>query len=138
MSIQIAYFSKTGHSEKIARAMGDALNIEPVDIAQNPSLSQVDLLFIVSGIYYGQSDNKVVEFGRKLKPAMVQRVALVTSCSSGKYASDNLSQELKKNYIEILGECIVLGSFFIRAAGRPNQKDYNRAIEFAKKMIKKV
>jgi len=138
MNIKVVYFTKTGHSKKIAAAIGEALSVEPMSIDDNPSIFGVDLLFIVSGIYNGVSAPEVIQFGEKLKPSMAQRVAIVTSSSFGKDTQQKLSLTMKGNYIEVLGECIVRGSFAVISMGHPNKKDFNTAIDFAIRTIELV
>jgi flavodoxin len=138
MKIQIAYLSKTGHSKEIAKAVGKALNIKPVNIADNPSIFGTDLLFVIGGIYMGASHSLMLKFGEKTKPANTQRVAIITSCSSKKDSQKSLITALKKNYVEILGECIVQGAFLLMGAGHPNQEDYDTAVAYAQKTVEHV
>lgn len=135
MNIKLAYYSKTGHSKKIAEAVGEALSIKPMNIEDNPSVFGADLLFIVGGIYNGLCASEMIRFGEKLKPAMAQRVALITSSAFRKDTQHRLSMILKSNYIEVLGECMVRGAFTVISMGHPNRQDYNTAIDFAEKTI---
>ena len=83
MKIGIIFASMTGHSRKIARAVGEAIGQEPQDIKQNPELGKLDLLFVVSGIYGGASHKGLLDYLKKFDKTDVSRVALITSCCSG-------------------------------------------------------
>jgi len=135
MNIKLVYYTKTGHSRKIAEAVGNELAIEPLDIADNPTLFGADILFIVGGIYNGVSAGEMIQFGEKLRPAMAQRVAIITSSAFRKDTQQQLSMTLKSNYIEVVGECLVRGAFTVISMGHPNKQDYNTAVEFAKNLI---
>ncbi|MBN1776413.1 MAG: hypothetical protein JW817_08120 [Clostridiales bacterium] len=138
MNVKLAYYSKTGHSRKIAEAVGKALSIKPLNIEDNPSVFGADLLFIVGGIYNGLSASEMIRFGEKLKPAMAQRVAIITSSAFRKDTQNRLSMILKSNYIEVLGECMVRGAFTVISMGHPNNQDYSTAIDFAKKTMEEL
>ncbi|MCE5255922.1 MAG: flavodoxin domain-containing protein, partial [Spirochaetaceae bacterium] len=60
MKTAIIYFSKTGHSKKIAKAVSEALHIQAEDIRTNPKLSDIDLLFVAGGIYAGKSNPAMI------------------------------------------------------------------------------
>jgi flavodoxin len=138
MNIKLVYYTKTGHSKKIAEAVGKALSLEPHNIADDPKIFGTDLLFIVGGIYNGVSAGEVVQFGEKLRPAMTQKVAIITSSAFGKDTQQQLSMTLKSNYIEVVGECMVRGGFTIISMGHPNKQDFNTATDFAKNLIQEL
>ena len=43
-NVKVVYATKTGHSRKIAQAVAKELNVEPMNIKENPQLKGVDLL----------------------------------------------------------------------------------------------
>jgi len=49
------YATRTKHSKKISETIGSLLNIDAKNITEKPVLNDVDLLFIVGGIYGGAS-----------------------------------------------------------------------------------
>lgn len=138
MNIKIAYLSKTGHSKKIAQAVGKELGIEPLNITDNPTIFGTDLLFIIGGVYYGDCDPEMAEFGAKIKPVNAQKVALITSCSSKKDTQSRLIASLKSNYIEIIGDCMIPGAFLLVNFGHPNKDDIETAVAFARKIADRV
>lgn len=138
MNIKLAYYTKTGHSRKIAEAIGKAFSIEPMNIEDNATIFGADILILVGGIYNGLSSESMIRLAEKMKPAMAQRVAIITSSAFGKDTQEKLALTLKNNYIEVLGECIVKGSFTVISLGRPNKKDYNKAIEFVGRFVEEL
>ena len=79
----IVYATRTKHSEKLANAIGSALDIKPENIDSQPRFAGLDLLFIVGGIYGGESNSELVEYVKSIDPAATKAVALVTNCASG-------------------------------------------------------
>lgn len=51
----VIYATKTKHSQKLAEAIGSFLNVKSKNITEKPALQDIDLLFIVGGIYGGVS-----------------------------------------------------------------------------------
>ena len=137
MNIKLAYYTKTGHSRKIAEAIGEAFSIEPMNIEDNATIFGADILILVGGIYNGLSSESMIRFAEKLKPTMAQRVAIITSSAFGKDTQEKLALTLKNNYIEVLGECIVKGSFAVISLGRPTRKTIT-AIEFAGRFLEEL
>lgn len=127
----IVYATKTGHSKKIAEAIGKALNIQAVNVLARPVLGDMDLLFIVGGIYGGESLPELLEFVKSLDVNRIKRAALVTSCASKKQGQDSIRKLLQGKGIEVLGEMICQGSFLFIGFGHPNKKDIQEAVDFA-------
>ncbi|ERK30858.1 flavodoxin domain-containing protein [Clostridium intestinale] len=129
--IGIVYASKTGHCKKIAKAIGKTLNIEPKNIKDNSSLEDMDLLFIVSGIYGGESLPEVLKFAENLDKNKVKKVALITSSTSKKKGQGNLLKILEEKNIQVVDELLSQGSFLIMKFGHPNRQDIKEADDFA-------
>lgn len=136
MKTEVIYLSKTGHSRKIARAIAAELHRPPGDINGNPRLSDVDLLFIVGGIYGGVSAPKMLEYAENLKNVYVKKVALVTSCAGANTKQDQVRTILEKNGITVMPEEFVCrGGFLFFHLGHPDKKEVANAVAFAKKMV---
>lgn len=137
MKTGIIYYSKTGHSKKIAQAISTALQIKAEDIKANPDLNNMDLLFIIGGIYAGKSDPVMLDYIKKIENSKVKKVALITSCSTNKTKQVLVRETLEKNHVEVLSEeFICKGSFLIMSYGHPNETDIMDAVSFAKKVAK--
>ena len=129
--IRIIYATKTGHSKKIAEAMGKALYVKAENVSTRPVLEDVDLLFIVGGIYGGESLPLLLNFVKALDRGKVKRAVLVTSCATKKHRQDSVRKLLQQKGIEVLDELICPGSFLFIRFGHPNKRDIEEAVNFA-------
>lgn len=129
--IRIIYATKTGHSKKIAEAMGKALYVKAENVSTRPVLEDVDLLFIVGGIYGGESLPLLLNFVKALDRGKVKRAVLVTSCATKKHRQDSVRKLLQQKGIEVLDEIICPGSFLFLRFGHPNKRDIEEAVNFA-------
>jgi len=137
MKTALIYISKTGHSSKIAKAISEELQIQADDVKTNPKLNNVDLLFIVGGIYGGQSMSELITYIKNIDKSMVKKVALITSCVSKKAKQDAVRELLVKNNIEVLtNEFICQGNFLFIGLGHPNKTDIDNAVSYAKKEVR--
>ncbi len=82
MNSAIAYYSVTGHSKKIANAVGEALQIPVYDLKKNPDIADCDLLFLVSGIYRAAADPKMLTLLKRMDNTKVRKAALLTSSAA--------------------------------------------------------
>ncbi len=133
----ILYATLTGHSQKIAGAIGEALNIEVVNASARPVFADVDLLFIVGGIYAGGSLPALLKFVKTLTQDSVKKVALVTSAARGQ-KQDQIRRILQEKGIEVLDEFACPGSFLFLSKGHPNEQDIQHAVDFAVKISGKT
>ena len=131
----IVYATKTKHSEKLAEAIGSALNIKAENIASQTQFTDIDLLFIIGGIYGGESMTELIEYVRKLDPSMVKSVALVTNCGSGKQKQITVRKILEDNGIKVIDEFVCRGAIFFVALRHPDAMDLEKAADFAKGII---
>ncbi len=131
----IVYATKTKHSKKLAEAIGTALNIKAENIASQPHFKDIDLLFIIGGIYGGESMPELLEYVRKLTPSMVKSVALVTNCGSGKQKQITVRKILEDNGIRVIDEFVCKGAILIVAVSHPDAMDLEKATEYAKGVI---
>jgi len=134
MKIAVIYYSKTGHSRKIAKAVAGGLWVQAQSLSEKPVLSGVDLLFVVGGIYSGKSDPQLLNYLATLSRNQVKRAALITS-SMSKSRQDMVRNALSNNGIEVVSDEYVLqGSFLFFGLGHPSVLEIAGAIAFAKKL----
>jgi len=133
MNSQLIYATKTGHSKKIANAIAAELGIECNNITDHPTLKDVDLLYIVGGIYGGKSLPEMIDFINTLDSKQVKKAVLITSCVSKKQGQTEIRTILRQKNIAVLNEeFICQGNFLLFGMGHPNQADIDEAILFAK------
>jgi len=138
MKTAILYRSMTGHSKKIARAIGVELGLQPQNIktVSCDKLDGVDLAFIIGGIYSGKSLPEMIEYVKTLTPAMVKEVVLITSSLQDKHGQDEVRAILEANKIKVRAEeyrC--RGNFLFLKMGHPNKNEITAAVKFAKTQI---
>lgn len=134
--LNLIYATKTNHSKKIAQAVSDVLNVRANNIKDKAVLDETDILFIVGGIYGGESSPELIEYVKALEKEKVKSVALITSCTSNKQGQSTIKKILEEKGISVLDEFICPGSFLVLKMGRPNAKDIQDVAQFATGIIK--
>ncbi|WMJ83537.1 flavodoxin domain-containing protein [Oscillospiraceae bacterium LTW-04] len=138
MNVQILYATMTGHSKKIAHRIADEIGAPTHDLKKNPKIPPCDLLFIVSGIYGGESKQELLNYVKQLSPSQIKKVALLTS-STRNIAQGSLRQTLTDVGLNLVGkEFLCQGSFLFKAMGHPNKAEITSALEFVRKQIKET
>jgi len=127
----VIYATKTRHSKKLAEEIGSFLNVRVKNITEKPVLQDIDLLFIVGGIYGGVSMPELLEYIKKLEAPLPKSAALVTSCASGRQKQIAVRSILEEKGIRVIDEFVCRGSVLFVSAGHPNAKDLEEATEFA-------
>jgi flavodoxin len=132
MKVAIRYFTIGGNTEKLAKKIGELLNIPVIDVYE-PLKEDVDLLFLCSSVYAAGVDDKVKEFINNINVKVGQVINISTAAllpSTYKQVSKLLA---KKNIPMSPEEFHCRGSFGPFHAGHPNEKDLNDLEEFIKK-----
>jgi flavodoxin len=138
MNIKIVYATKTKNSKKIAERIGEKLKIEPKIIEKQPVMEDVDLLFIVGGIYAGKCHPDILEFASELEKGQIKKVALITSCLSNNTKQDKVRELLEEKDVEIIDEFVCKGNFLFFGYGHPKEEEINASTEFAKKIVEGI
>ncbi len=134
MKIAIRYYTKTGHTKKLAEAIGSAINVEAKTVDE-PLTEDVDILFLGSAIYAAGIDSKIKDFIANINV----NVGEVVNFSSAALIESTYGQVKKQ--VEAKGikmsedEFHCRGAFKIVHRGRPNDEDLKNAQEFAKRII---
>lgn len=133
MKTAVIYFTKTGHSKKIAEAIANELNVEAEDVSTSPKLCDVDLLYIVGGIYAGQSDPCMLEYVKSIDSTLVKKAVLLTSCVSKRFKQEMVRKILQENNTEVMHEEYVCqGALGFIGRKHPDEKDLLSAVEFVR------
>lgn len=147
MKVLLIYSSiHHGNTEKIVRAMGESINadiIETRNLKIN-TLNEYDLIGFGSGIYYGKLHKNILELIDKLPTLSNKKVFVFSTSGQGKVKyNDFVEQKLKEKGFNAVGSFAckgydTFGPFKLIggiAKGRPNDKDFQNAKDFAKKLI---
>lgn len=132
----ILYASMTGHSKKIANAIGTAHGIEVFNLKDNPKLENYDQIFVVSGIYGGKGKPELLEYVKNWTKLNTQKVVLMTSSMS------NFKQTEVREALELAGiavhekEFICKGSFLVMGLPHPDKTDLEAAVSFVEEVLK--
>ena len=133
--IAILYATKTKHSKKLAEGIGAALKVKARNITENPSLHDIDLLFIVGGIYGGASMPELLAYIKEMEAPKLKHSVLVTSCASGKQRQDAVRTILEEKGIRVMDEFVCKGAILFVALTHPNSKDLKEATDFALEIV---
>jgi flavodoxin len=130
----LVYFSRTGHSKRIAKAIAEALQITALDVESEPLLDEVDLLFIVGGIYGGASSPELKAYAEGLSRSSVKKAALITSCLNRIHRQSMIREILTRKGIDVApDEFVCRGSFLFFGLGHPSKEEIDAAVSFAKR-----
>lgn len=134
MKIAIRYYTRTGHTQKMAAVISEETG-EKAELINLPITEEVDILFLGSAVYMAGIDNKVKEFIRSLNG----KVKNIINFSSAAVLPSTYSQIKglleKQNILLDKREFHCRGQFKALHRGRPNQKDLDELREFVKNVI---
>lgn len=129
--VAVIYATRTKHSKKLAEEIGSVLKVNAKNITETPDLHDIDLLFIVSGIYGGASMPELLNYIKEIEASALKRIALVTSCASGKQRQDAVRRIFEEKRIAVIDEFVCKGAFLFVSINHPNSKDLKDATDFA-------
>ena len=131
----VIYATKTRHSQKLAEAVAQALQVKAANIAERPNLQETRLLFIVGGIYGGVSMPELLTYIKELDAPALRSAVLVTSCAGGKQRQDGVRAILEEKGKQVIDEFVCRGAILFVSLPHPNKKDLQDAADFALKII---
>ena len=116
MKILITYFSNTGNTEKVAKAIKEGFGKEnvdliPVDKVDPDALQAYDLILLGSGIYASRINNSIVNLVKKATSIPSKFAYFCTHASLNFYQKPfiKVSEILEKHDCEIVGEFDCVG-----------------------------
>ncbi len=132
--ISIVFATKTKHSKKLAEEIGKALKVKAENVKDNPVLGETDQLFVVGGIYGGESLPELIEFVKNLDGEKIKSAVLITSSVSNKKGQESIRKLLEEKEIKVLDEKGCFGSFLVFKMGHPNKAEIGQVVDFAVKL----
>ena len=136
MNNAVIYYTKLGHSKKIAQAIADELGKKAQDIRENPEIHNVDSLYVVSGIYGGKSAPELLEFLKTLDNQKIKSAYLLTSSGGKTTPAAEVRAVLTELGIPVAEEEFTCqGAIFFFGMGHPNKVDIQNAIHFVQNTL---
>jgi len=145
MKSLVAYYSKTGNTEKIAKAIAKGLGADLRKIEGINNVSEYDLICVGTPVYGFAPANPVKEFLEKIPPLPNRKgAAFCTMHAFGDKRTLRIIKEKMENE-----EVVFLGGFSCRGLsrifanfgpkifnkGKPNEDDLKRAEGFGKRLL---
>ncbi|MCR5513281.1 MAG: hypothetical protein K6F43_06930 [Prevotella sp.] len=130
MKTAIRYYSKFGHTTKMANIVGELTNTRP-ELATVRLEEPVDTLYLGSGVFLGKVDNSIVELINTLTPDMVKRVVCFGSSAIIKSPVPQMREMLQARGITVSEqEFTCRGSMGPIHIGHPNKQDLDDFRQF--------
>ncbi len=137
MRIEVRYFTKTGHTKKLAEGIAKELGVVAKSIPE-PVDGNVDVLFLGEGLYSFDIDPEMKAFIKTLNPSAIKEVVVFSSGSFGN-AYAPMKRELSAQGLKVSSqEFHCKGTLGFMHKNRPNDKDVNNAAVFAKTIAGKL
>ena len=135
MRIAVRYYTKTGNTEKLARAVAEAAGAEALPVSV-PVTEPVDILFLGNSYYAFSIDPEVRKFVASLDKALVGKIVNFGSAAMLNSTYKKVKAEADRAGIPMdPREFHCRGEFKGVHKGRPNAEDLKAAAEFARKII---
>lgn len=134
MKTAVRYYSRGGNTEKLAKAIAEAVGAEALT-TDVPLSEDVDILFLGSSVYAYGIDDSVKKFiaGNRAKIGKVVNFSTAALIRSTYKQVSRLLEE--KNIPMAKEEFYCRGSFGPMHKGKPDAEDLKKAAEFAKKIV---
>ena len=137
MNVVIRYYTRSGNTEKLAKAISEKLEL-PAGTVEMPLTEKADILFLGCSYYAFDMDEKVKQFLKENKERIGKIVCFGTSAMmrSMKKPVQKVADELGIAVLEDEFHC--RGSFGPMHKGKPDVKDLKAAQAFAAELIAKM
>ncbi|MCM1235084.1 MAG: flavodoxin [Ruminococcus flavefaciens] len=135
MNIAIRYYTRSGHTEKLANAIAKKINVEAENVSV-PLAGRTDLLFLGCSYYAFDMAKEVKDFIAENKDNIGEIVCFGTSAmmKSMKKPMKKLTDAYGIRLSDEEFHC--RGEFKFTNKGRPNAEDLQKAAIFAERVAK--
>lgn len=132
---QVVYYTQSGNTEKLAKALGEELSC-PVGDITTAVTEKVDVLFLGASLYKFGIDKKVLAFIKTLDPNSVGTVAIFATSCGMETAYGILKKALVKQGIAVSTEQFYCRGKFLGAnKTRPDENDLANVRAFGKSLM---
>lgn len=140
MNIRVIYHSsKSGNTEKLAKAIAEALGVkaEHIGTASISFSRPVDLLFVGDGIYWAKPHRITRKFFKKLNPAPIRNAAVFATYGNQFKIGDDLKKLLQDKGINVVGDPFTCkgASVGTKNHGHPDETDLQNVMAFAQNIV---
>ncbi|MCH5351644.1 MAG: flavodoxin [Clostridiales bacterium] len=134
MTVAVRYFSKSGNTEKLAKAIATEAGVHAENVSV-PLAVKTDVLFLGSALYAGGVDKAVKKFliENKDNIGTVYNFSTSASPSSTYKAVKKIADKNGITVSDVAFDC--RGKFLFMHKGHPDEGDVAAAVEFAKKVL---
>lgn len=134
MKIAVRYYSRSGNTKKLAKAIAKAVDAE-AKTTDEPLTEDVDILFLGSSVYANGVDGNIKTFIQNLD-VKVGKVVNFSTAALVKSTYKQVGRLLAEKHIPLAQEEFYCrGSFAMLHKGRPDEKDLKDAMSFAASII---
>lgn len=134
MTTAIRYYSKFGHSAKMAEIVGQVIGTKP-ETVNVPIDTETETLYLGAGVFLGKVDGSVEKFINTLTPEKVKRVVCFGSSAIIDSPVPQMQKLLKARGINVDERAFTCrGSMGPLHAGHPNQQDLDNLRQFIEKV----
>jgi flavodoxin len=135
---EVVYFSRSGNTRKLAKAIAEELNVKARHIVSVKSLSEGVDLFLGSGLYFLRPSKLIREFIQN-NDFRGRKIALFGTSAMGKGIEImGMERLLKRKGAIIIGRYYCAGKFFFIRKGRPANRDLEKAKIFTRSIRNKL
>jgi len=103
MEIEVRYQSRSGNTEKVARAIARKLNLQAQSV-QSPLAASVDVLFLGGAVYAGGLHKDLKKFLKTLHPGQAQNIVLFSTAMGPKNISTKVEKLLRGKDTALFGQ----------------------------------
>ncbi|MFV0527229.1 MAG: hypothetical protein ACK5MN_00685 [Lachnospiraceae bacterium] len=134
MKIEVRYVSRSGNTEKVAKAIAAAAGTTARTIDE-PVAPDTELLFLGGAVYAFGVDEGLTAYIAAL-PKSIQRVSVFSTAALVKSAYGQMKKLLAEQGLPVSeAEFHCRGAYKFMHKGRPNAEDLQQAELFTKKVI---
>ena len=136
MVVEVRYFSRGGNTLRLAEAVAEAMNVQPLGVDQ-PMTGRADVVFLCASVYGGLPDKSVTDFVKQNARDIGKLVVLSTSATGRstfgrlRAAAEDMGVAVSENFYHCPG------AWTLFHKGRPNRDDCERAAAFARAILER-
>lgn len=137
MQIAVRYYTRSGNTEKLAKAVAEAVGVEAFSV-ETPLEEQVDILFLGCSYYAFDVDEAVKKFIQD-NSEKIGKIVCIGSSAMMKSMCKPVKKVADGAGVQVAGEEFhCRGQFHVAHKGRPNENDLAQAAAFAKSVMARV